>query len=374
SLGKIELSVSVITLFFLFNGLSMTQTMILESIFAISILIMEIPSGTFADKIGRKWSLALSSLSFSIGSFIFAIGSNFWIFIFAQILDAGSWALRSGADSAFIYDSLKEDKRSKDFVKIMGRGHAIWMGLLAVLAITSAFLPDLIGYRLIFFVTSAFFFIGFLIAATFKEPPIHRHLQEKNHLKHILKAAEFVIKNKVMKNYIAFFAILSSMGYLTYFLIQPYYEISTGLGLILGIAVTTYFMSCSLGHFLADKICKSFKENTLLLTIYIAGIIAFLGMFFVNPYFALFFIFLIGMVDSTVNLYTEHKIHETTSSHHRATVISLQSFIKNILYALLAPLIGYVTDLYEPKYGFLAMGIITLFYGLILLIQWNKRI
>src|SRR3989338_7909663 len=106
--GALELTISIFVLFMLSNNLSMTQVMVLEALFIIVVLLLEIPSGAFADLFGRKLSLALSMVAASISFIIFGLGTSFWTFLLAQVIIAFGWALTSGADSALLYDSLKE--------------------------------------------------------------------------------------------------------------------------------------------------------------------------------------------------------------------------------------------------------------------------
>ena len=240
--GRIELTVSIFVLFFLANNLNMTQVMILETIFTIALFFFEIPSGAFADKVGRKTSLVLSNLSLCISFVIFGLGNSFFAFMIAQIFTALFWALKSGADSAFIYDSLKELKREKEYSKIFGIGSSIWMFILASLGLVSTYLSTYLGFRMLFFISAGFFFIGFLIALTFKEPPIHKHLQEPNYFKHIGNALKFTYNHKIVRNLIIYYGLFAALSHLTYFLIQPYYNFSDLSINVLGIAITCYFL------------------------------------------------------------------------------------------------------------------------------------
>ncbi len=54
--------VPIMILFYQSFGLSMTQIMFLESIFAISIVVFQMPTGIFADKVGRKLRACPSSI------------------------------------------------------------------------------------------------------------------------------------------------------------------------------------------------------------------------------------------------------------------------------------------------------------------------
>lgn len=355
--GRIELTVSIFVLFFLANNLNMTQIMILETIFTVTIFFLEIPSGTFADKMGRKTSLVLSNLSLCISFIIFGLGNSFFIFMIAQIFGALFWVLKSGADSAFIYDSLKEMKREKEYGKIFGIGSSIWMFTLAGLSIISTFLSTYLGYRILFFISAGFFFIGSLIALTFKEPPIHKHLQESNYFQHTKKAIQFSYNNKIVRNLIIYYGLFAALGHLTYFLIQPYYDYSALPINILGIAMACYFLFAGVGNILAPNIIKRFTENKLLFSLLFFGSISFIAIYLFPPIIAIVFISLMSFLSGIRDIFIEQAINQHTDSHHRATVISVKGMSKSLMYAIFAPLIGLFTDIYSPAIAFLMMGI-----------------
>ena len=60
-LVSLQISVPIYVLFLLDNNLTMTQVMILQTINTILVLLFELPSGIFADYIGRKTSLITAS-------------------------------------------------------------------------------------------------------------------------------------------------------------------------------------------------------------------------------------------------------------------------------------------------------------------------
>ena len=355
--GRIEFTVSIFVLFFLANNLNMTQVMILETIFTVAIFLLEIPSGAFADKVGRKTSLVLSNLSLCIAFIIFGLGNSFFIFMIAQIFLALFWALKSGADSAFIYDSLKEIKREDEYAKTFGIGSSIWMFILAGISILSTSLSVYLGYRILFFISAGFFFIGFLIALTFREPPIHKHLQEPNYFNHIKQAIKFTYAHKTVRNLIIYYGLFAALGHLTYFLIQPYYDFTNLPINILGIAMTCYFLFAGLGHLSAQKIIKRFTEKRLLFILLFLASISFIAIYLFPPLIAIIFISLMSFLCGIRDIFIEKVIHHHTDSHHRATVLSIQSISKSFMYAIFAPLIGLFTDIYSPAAAFLMMGI-----------------
>ena len=83
-----------------------TRIFILEAWFIFWIVLLEIPTGVIADKYGRNISLGLGALFFAIDLFMFGTTKNYYVLYLAEFLGALGYALTSGADKAFIYDSL----------------------------------------------------------------------------------------------------------------------------------------------------------------------------------------------------------------------------------------------------------------------------
>ena len=67
-------SVPVIVLFWQENGLSLTQIMILQSLFAGLMVLLEIPTGYFADIYGRKVALVIAAVLDTIAIFFYSAG------------------------------------------------------------------------------------------------------------------------------------------------------------------------------------------------------------------------------------------------------------------------------------------------------------
>jgi MFS family permease len=92
------------------NGLSFSQIAIIQSIGLLLLMITEIPSSFFADKIGRKITL-ISGLITTLFAFIFLIFSKeFTGFLLFQIFFSIGLALLSGTEEAFLDDIIKNNK------------------------------------------------------------------------------------------------------------------------------------------------------------------------------------------------------------------------------------------------------------------------
>ena len=71
--------------------------------------------------------------------------------------------------------------------------------------------------------------------------------------------------------------------------------------------------------------------------------------------------FIVGVAGVLAN----QKINDFADSNHRATVLTVLNFMQKIVYAIVAPFIGYVADIYSLGAAFVVLG-----FGLFLLFAY----
>ncbi len=89
------------------RGYSLVEIGFAETIFHITSLLLEIPSGVLADVFGRKKMLIVSTIMTMIGNIIMIFSSNLFLICASMIFQAASYNFLSGSGDALAYDSLK---------------------------------------------------------------------------------------------------------------------------------------------------------------------------------------------------------------------------------------------------------------------------
>lgn len=117
----------IYALLFLDFGLEIEHFLWLNMIWAIGIVILEVPSGALADTLGRRKLLVAGGffMIVEIALFAFAPTGNvpllFGLLVVNRILSGAAEALVSGADEALAYDTLKNAGMEKSWDRVLAR-------------------------------------------------------------------------------------------------------------------------------------------------------------------------------------------------------------------------------------------------------------
>ncbi|MEA2013227.1 MAG: MFS transporter, partial [Verrucomicrobiota bacterium] len=107
-------------LVFLEKGFSFLDIGFLISFRALSINLLEIPSGAAADVWGRRRSMILSMSGYIASFILFALVKKYWIFFPAMFLFAIGEAFRTGTHKAMIFDWLRHQGCEEKKTEIYG--------------------------------------------------------------------------------------------------------------------------------------------------------------------------------------------------------------------------------------------------------------
>lgn len=168
---------------FLNQYISNTQIAFLTSWLFGVVLLLELPTGAFADLFGKKATIALGLFVSMIGHFIYPFATGFWQFLIIFTLLAFGEAMASGADEALVFDSLKEEKREGEFKKINANVNFITQIGFVVANLLGGFLYT-INHTLPFLISGSLLFFSFLLMLIAREPHIDSDVFTlKNYLK-----------------------------------------------------------------------------------------------------------------------------------------------------------------------------------------------
>ena len=121
----------VYTLLFSDTGLSVWQTSSLFVIWSVSSLVLEVPSGAWADATSRRRLLAVGPLLTAVAFGLWVAAPGYGVFALGFLLWGLKSALTSGALEALVYEELQRVDATDRYATLTGRGQVV--GVLAAM-------------------------------------------------------------------------------------------------------------------------------------------------------------------------------------------------------------------------------------------------
>ncbi|WKX07612.2 MFS transporter [Streptomyces sp. NL15-2K] len=114
----------VYALLFSDTGLSVGQISSLFALWSITGVLLEVPSGAWADAVSRRLLLWIGPLLTAAGFALWVIVPSYWAFAVGFVLWGTGGALASGALEALVYDELDHLGAADRYARVMGRTRA----------------------------------------------------------------------------------------------------------------------------------------------------------------------------------------------------------------------------------------------------------
>ncbi|MCH4895608.1 MFS transporter [Marinilabiliaceae bacterium JC040] len=354
------------------SGLSITDIMLLKSIYSIAIVIMEIPSGYLADIWGRRKTLLIGGILAFIGFAIYSITNHFLTFLMAEITLGLGHSLISGADSALLYDSLKSIKQEDTYLKHEGKLTSLGNFSEAIAGILSGIIAAY-SYKLPFIIQSGIAFIGIPSAIMLQEPKKCIHVAKTSYKNIFNVLQKHIQKNKILRLYILLSSITGCATLSMAWFVQIYLkEINLDVEYF-GIIWTVLNLSVGISSMKAYKIYESLGEKTTTIIgisiIGISYIICGIHISIINLITLVVFYLVRGVVTPIFKDF----INKHTKSEIRATILSIRNFIIRIIFAIMAPIFGYITDNINLNTSLIITGSVFFILNLYVVLKLYKR-
>ncbi|MFI6038410.1 MFS transporter [Streptomyces sp. NPDC051315] len=123
-LDEFVLLYPVYALLFADTGLSVWQMSSLFVLWSATGVLLEVPSGAWADAVSRRLLLWLGPLLGAAGFALWVLVPSYWAFAAGFVLWGARGALGSGALEALVYEELERLGAADRYARVMGRAHA----------------------------------------------------------------------------------------------------------------------------------------------------------------------------------------------------------------------------------------------------------
>ncbi len=167
------ISAILVPFFTEWGGLQFSDVLFLNAWFMFWNFLLEVPTGTVADFLGRKVSIAMGWICAVVATLVYISYPHILVFMAADVIFAVSYTLISGADEALVYDTLIQIGESGGSKKIFSRLESLKLSGIMIGAIAGAFIAKNLGLRMPMLLQTIPIGLSFLLALSLKEPEVH---------------------------------------------------------------------------------------------------------------------------------------------------------------------------------------------------------
>jgi len=361
----------VFAVIYLDFGMTLEQFAILNSIWAASIILAEVPSGALSDMIGRKKMIVAAGIFMVIEMVVWGFAPTsdldllFWILAINRILSGLAEAAASGADEALVYDSIDEAGKKEDWAKILQKvtrwqSFAFMIALLTggiiydpdVMNQACAFLgfensltqQDTMRWPILLNLVTAV--LTLLSACALRETENYQSKSEFLPLRAAFSqtwsvalwiartpfALLVILAAATVDSVIRMFITMNS----EYYRLISYPEVAFG---IIGAVIALQGMVVAR---ISREMTERFGPNQNFLIISVLALLSFIGIRFFIPHFGVIFSMLLFAAMGMTGFCTSYYLNKTADKSIRATLLSFKGLALNlgyggigILYALL---------------------------------------
>lgn len=318
------------------NGLSFSEIAFIQSTGLIFLMLSELPSSFFADKVSRKLTILIGLLT-TMFAFIFLIfASDFLLFILFQIFFSIGLAFLSGTEEAFLHDIVNDKKKLTHY-----------LGSMSVSDELGTMLGMLISSLLIYLsnITLSFqaAFVALLLSLSLIIPiKVDASKQENDHSVSNQNMFLFGRLSAMLLIFIFIFGLFSERG-------EIIYQYSFGglginlesLGLIYLTAKIFSVIGSRLSHFVETKI----KTHLSLILSGIFQIIAFVILMVNSTIIAIISLCIFFFSENVFRNIRSSFILKNSPHGKRATNLSLVSFGSSVILIFSKLIIGWSLDI-----------------------------
>lgn len=358
-----SLVMPIIVLFYQDNGLGLQDVFILKSIYSIAAVTLEIPSGYLADVWGRKKCLVSGCILVFIGFLCYSFTGSFETFIIAELLLGIGQTLVNGADSALLYDTTVHYKKEEQYLRYEGRITMIGNFAEAIAGIFGGLLA-VYSLRFPFYGQAFIAFIGIPAAFSLKEFNLKDNIA--NPVREIIRIVKYsLFINKKLCFNILFSGIIGAATLTMAWFVQPfliYLEMPTSY---YGIIWTALNLTVGLAALYSDRIERYFGMNRMNLIILLMIVGGYVALAYNLSYWGLLILLIFYIFRGFATPILKGYINQLTMSDMRATVLSIRNFVIRLIFAAIAPFIGWLNDIYSLQIALLVSSAIIMLPGII---------
>jgi len=342
------------------GGITFTQIFTLNAWFMFCNFLLEVPTGTIADRFGRKVSLALGCFVSAIGFLIYASMPRFEVFLVAELVLATAFTLMSGADEALVYDTLDELGQRDAATRVYARLESFKLGGIISGALFGGVIAAVFGLRAPMLLGAVPAVISGVLALTLTEPSTVARQHAAQSYTQLLRGGIRYFAGHATLRVLALDMVGSaSIAWLIIWLYQPQLE---RVGIDLPLFGTVHAAMCVGQILLLSNIERveewvGSKRRYLFVSAVLPGL-AYIGLAYTDGVVGVIAAIVIA---ATVGLSRPvlfiGYMNRHIPSEQRATILSTVSMLRTLTVAVINPLAGWLVDGWGARTALVIFGV-----------------
>jgi MFS family permease len=330
------------------RGLSFLQIMLLGAVYCAVVIVVEIPTGVFADRIGRRRSMMLGALAMVASCLVAWRASSMAEFAVSEALAATSMSLCSGADSAYLFDLLLSHGRIEEYGRRESVASAMHLAGSAAACMAGGMLGEAhLGWP--YLATAGVSAIAFVVALAMRDdrPSVTPERMPMGQVigawvRHLWDAAHVVLRSPRLAWLIGYSAVVFVLLRATVYLYQPYLRAQGFTPGMTGLCYAGIYFLAAFVAMRTPRLRRIFGEEALIWTLLAVLAVSFVMLAEVRGPWVLGLLAVQAFANGLYSPLVKPLLNrEITDSRVRATVLSVESIVRRSAMGIFAPIAGF---------------------------------
>ncbi len=333
------------------------------SIAMVSAALLEVPTGVFSDRVGRKWTVVLGAAFAVVYSIFYAVPTalpdyGYFFLVAGAVCEGFSRSFFSGNNSAMLYDTLAESDSQSEFSEMLGKTGAMLQLALGISGVIGGFLATW-SFAVIMWLSVLPQMMALLLAFRMQEPRVHMEEHAGNIYDHLISAFKEVVHQPRLRLLTAATSWQYALGEASWLFQAAFMNLLWPVWAV-GIGKMASNFAASFSFQFAGRIVRKYGAwKTWVYGDTIKYILAFIAYLFptgLSPAI----LSSLSIFYGTGSVAREDLMQREFKPHQRATMGSIGSFAGNMLFGVASFGVGLVADSVSPGVALLGVQILLL--------------
>lgn len=344
-------------IFFLYylEVISIQEALIVDAFYYLCVVLLEVPSGYFADRFGRKLTLVISSLCQVAAYICFYMANSFLLFLLAKFFFAIAFSFSSGADTSFFYSSLEKLGLENEYGDREASIRKKALYVTAASTLIGGICGTYFGLRSAYLLSAIAALVCLFCSLLFKEVETQTDSVEHTLVKQIRRCLSYLKDGRILW-LVMFMVLMTILNHIPYEFYQKYTDL---LGVkyfnstdktALSTGILAFVMNIFAAFFAGKSMSlyRKFGTKLFFLMVVLAQTIVISFMAFFLHWWVLIPIVLYRVPANILRAPFNHSVTPYLQNSHRATFLSLVSLAGRLAFGftllMLSRLVGLEVD------------------------------